>query len=286
MKKTKDLKLIGVDLGGTNVRAGLVQHDDIAVLKARPITSHGQAEVVLEEVCQTIEAVLDPEVRGIGVDVPSVVDAEKGVVYSAANIPSWREVPLKDLLQKRFGVPVFVNNDAKCFALGELHFGEGRGFQNLVGLIVGTGLGAGVIINGKLFSGSHGGAGEIGHAPYAGQEFEYYCSGRFFDREFGISAFEAEQRADKGDAAALKMFAAFGDHFGNAMQALLYAFDPEIVVLGGGVSKAFRHFEKPMWANLRANFRFQHSLDRLKVVPNRKANIAVLAAAALCLDSE
>jgi len=195
-------------------------------------------------------------------------------------------VPLKDILQKRFGVPVFVNNDAKCFALGELHYGEGRGRRNLVGLIIGTGMGAGVVINGKLYSGSHGGAGELGHSPYRESEFEHYCSGRFFEREFGIDAFTAEQRADQGDATALKMFEAFADHFANAIQMIVYAFDPEIIVLGGGVSKAFRHFEKPTWANLRARFRFQHSLDGLKIVVGTKPDIAVLAAAALCLDSQ
>jgi len=281
---TKDFKLIGVDLGGTNVRAGLVYQDEIAALDARPITSKGTAEIVLEEVCQTIDAVFQRDVKGIGIDVPSVVDADKGIVYNAANIPSWTEMPLKERLQKRFGVPVFVNNDAKCFALGELHFGEGRGHQNLVGIIVGTGLGAGVILGGKLFSGVHGGAGEIGHAPYLGSEFEHYCSGRFFDREFGVSAFEAEQRAEKGDAEALKMFAAFAGHFSNVVQAVLYAYDPEIIVLGGGVSKAFRYFEKPLWSNLKSNFRFPRSLEGLKIVPSRKEHIAVLAAAALCLD--
>jgi len=282
----KDLKLIGVDLGGTNVRAGLVYRDEITDLKTRAITSQGHADVVLEEVCETIEAVFKKDVRGIGIDVPSVVDADKGIVYNVANIPSWTEIPLKDLLEKRFNVPVLVNNDAKCFALGELHFGEGRGHRNLVGMILGTGMGAGVIINGKLFSGTNGGAGEVGHAPYLENEFEHFCSGRFFDREYGISAFEAEQRAEKGDPEALKMFAAFGSHLGNAVQTVLYAFDPEIIVLGGGVSKAFRHFEKPLWLNLKGGFRFPRSLERLKIVPTRKSNIAILAAAALCLDRE
>lgn len=284
MAKKKN-KFIGVDLGGTNVRAGLVDQGEIAALQKNPTLGHESSEVVLAEISRTIESVFQPDVGGIGVGVPSVVDAEKGIVYAVANIPSWQKVPLKDILQKQFRVPVFVNNDAKCFALGELHYGEGRGHKNLVGLIVGTGLGAGVVINGKLFSGSHGGAGEIGHSPYRQSEFEYYCSGRFFDREFGIDAMTAEQRADAGDPAALKMFEAFADPFADVIQAAVYAFDPEIIVLGGGVSKAFRHFEKPMWANLKARFRFRHSLEQLKIVAGKKPDIAVLAAAALCIDA-
>jgi len=281
----KNQKFIGVDLGGTNVRAGLVQNGKIIKLKARPISGHAKQEIVLEEVCETIAAVFQSGVRGIGIDVPSLVDVEKGIVYSVANIPSWLKVPLKKILEKRFGVPVFVNNDAKCFALGELHYGEGRGYKNLIGLIIGTGLGAGIIIGGKIFYGSNGSAGEIGHAPYLENEFEHYCSGRFFQREFGLDAFTAEQRANAGDRAAQKMFDAFGDHFANAIMTLLYAYDPEIIVLGGGVSNAFPLFEKRMRERLKT-FHFQSSLKRLKIVRSKKPNIAVLAAAALCLDNE
>jgi glucokinase len=284
MATNKISKLIGVDLGGTNVRAGLVQNGRIVKLEKRPTFANTSREFVIEEICKTIEVVFKPGVCGIGIGVPSVVDMH-GIVYSVANIPSWRKVPLKKILERRFRVPVFVNNDAKCFALGELHYGTGRGCKNLVGLIVGTGLGAGVIIGGKLFSGANGGAGEVGHIPYLGHDFEYFCSGRFFEREFGIEAFAAEQRADKGDPAALKMFEAFAGHFSDAIQGVLYAYDPEIIVLGGGVSKAFRHFEKPMRKKLRA-FRFQSNLKKLVIVPSKKPHIAVLAAAALCLDSE
>jgi glucokinase len=83
------------------------------------------------------------------------VDVEKGIVYSVINIPSWHEVPLKQILEDRFGLPVFVNNDANCFAMGELYYGSGRGYRHLVGLIVGTGLGAGIVVNGRLYSGAN-----------------------------------------------------------------------------------------------------------------------------------
>lgn len=277
----KNQLLIGVDLGGTNVRAGLVKGGKIIALKQRPISSHAAKGIVIEEVYETIAQVLEPKVRGIGICVPSLV--KNGVVYSVANIPSWKQVPLKKILEKHFHRPVYVNNDAKCFALGELHFGFGRGRKNLVGLIIGTGLGCGVIINGALYTGSNGGAGEVGHAPYQAEEFEYYCSGRYFQREFGLGAAEVEQRAEKGDAKAIKMLASFGDHFADVIMAVLYAYDPEMIVLGGGVSHAYPFFEKRMREKL-AQFRFQDALKRLKIVQTKKPNIAVLAAAALCLD--
>src|SRR5581483_5429772 len=267
------------------MRAGLVQNGKIVALDKRPISSHAKKEIVLEEVCQSIATVFRKDVRGIGIDVPSLVDAEKGIVFNVANIPSWKKVPLKKILEKRFGVPVFVNNDAKCFALGEFHYGEGRGYKNVIGLIIGTGMGAGVILNGKLFSGTNGGAGEIGHIPYKENEFEHFCSGRFFEREFGLDGATLDQRAIAGDRDAQEKLASFGDAFADAIMAILYAYDPEIIVLGGSVTRSYPFFEKRMHERLKT-FRFQKELKRVKIVRSKKAHIAVLAAAALCLDSE
>jgi glucokinase len=279
------LNLIGVDVGGSNVRAGLIKNSKIVALQSRPISAKKRQGVILNEIFETIEAVFQPGVHAIGIGVPSVVDMEKGIVYIAHNLPTWRSVPVKRILERRFGVPTFVNNDANCFALGELHFGIGRGYRNLIGLIVGTGLGAGVVIDGKLYFGNNGGAGEIGAMPYKKKTFEYYCSGRFFEREFGVDAATLQQRADSGDVKAQKMFAEFGDDFGEVIMTLLYAYDPEIVVLGGSVSKAFPYFEKRMREKLR-RFDFQKSLEKLAIVQTKRPNIAVLAAAALCLDGK
>jgi glucokinase len=283
MRATKKTLLVGVDLGGTNVRAGLVQNGKIAALHTRAISSRAKQEVIVDEVCEIIAAVLHPDVRGIGIGAPSLVN--NGIVYSVNNIPSWRAVPLQKILERRFHVPVSIDNDANCFALGELYFGAGRGYQNLVGLIVGTGLGAGVVINGKLYSGSNGGAGEIGAIAYREKDFEHYCSGRFFQCEFGLDGATLHGRAEKGDRKARAMLAAFGDDFANVIMALLYAYDPEIIVLGGSISKAYPYFEKRMRKKLCA-FHFQNSLKKVVIAQTQKPNIAVLAAAALCLDGK
>lgn len=187
---TDDRKLIGVDLGGTNVRAGRVENGAIAQVEERPISSLGMRREIIEEVCETIQAVITPDTTAIGFGAPSVVDVEKGIVYSVINIPSWHEVPLKQILEDRFGLPVFVNNDANCFAMGELYYGSGRGYRHLVGLIVGTGLGAGIVVNGRLYSGANCGAGEIGSLPYRDKTLEDYCSGQFFQREYGMGGGE------------------------------------------------------------------------------------------------
>jgi len=140
--------LIGVDLGGTQVRAGLVEGDRVVKIAARIIRSTGTEEEVLADLTAALDEVFSLEVEGLGLGIPSIVDLETGVVYDVQNIPAWREVPLKRILEARYQVPVYVNNDANCFAAGERYFGQGRHYRNLVGLIVGTGLGAGIIADG------------------------------------------------------------------------------------------------------------------------------------------
>ena len=115
---------IGVDLGGTNVRAGLVKNGRIVRLLSEPCKADRPEGEVVDHIASLIGALMTPEVSRIGIGVPSVVDADKGIVYDVVGIPSWREVYLKDLLEKRFSVPVHVNNDCNCFALGVCRFGE------------------------------------------------------------------------------------------------------------------------------------------------------------------
>ncbi|MCP5104627.1 MAG: ROK family protein [bacterium] len=277
--------VIGVDLGGTNVRVGKVQNDRLVQHFSRPISGGETEEVVMREIMETIDRVFDRETVGIGVGVPSVVDVEKGIVYSVVNIPSWRKVYLRDRLQEKYRVPVFINNDANCFALGESYFGKGLEFRNVVGLIVGTGLGAGVIIDSHLYNGSNCGAGEFGHIPYKEHDFEYYCSGQWFSRGFGVRGEVLYERAQNGDAEALRIFEFFGLDLGNVVKAILYAVDPEIIVFGGSVSKAFSFFEKGMRKTLES-FNYQHALERLVLVPTEMKEIAVLGAAALYFDAQ
>ena len=171
---------IGVDLGGTNVRAGLVKDGHIVRLLSEPCKADRPEGEVVDHIASLIGELMQPEVSRIGIGVPSVVDAARGIVYNVVGIPSWREVYLKDLLEKRFSVPVHVNNDCNCFALGVCRFGEASAFSDVVCVALGTGVGAGVVIGGKLYCGRDTGAGEIGSIPYLDRDYEYYCSSRFF----------------------------------------------------------------------------------------------------------
>ncbi|MEY3192295.1 MAG: Glucokinase, partial [Bacteroidota bacterium] len=122
-----ETKVIGIDLGATNIRAGLVHEGNIHTIQSKRIKSEGTVEEVLADFYLLIDTLLDKDVVAIGIGVPSVVDLAKGIVYDVQHIRSWKEVPLKEILEKKYKLPVYVNNDANCFALGEFHFGKGRG---------------------------------------------------------------------------------------------------------------------------------------------------------------
>ncbi|RPJ00342.1 MAG: ROK family protein, partial [Candidatus Aminicenantes bacterium] len=225
-----------------------------------------------------------PDVAGIGAGVPSIIDLKAGVVYDVQNIPSWKKVPLKALLEERYRLPVYVNNDANCFAAGEKHFGKLGPYDSAVGLIVGTGLGAGIIANGRLYSGINCGAGEFGMLPYLDRNFEAYASGQFFRRLHGTSGRETSERAGRGDGKALETFAEFGRHLGEAVKAICYAVDPEIILLGGSVSKSYRFFQAALWETFQG-YAYSLAKERLKIEVSETENIAILGAAALYFDA-
>ncbi|MBC7349125.1 MAG: ROK family protein [Candidatus Aminicenantes bacterium] len=278
------MALIGVDLGGSNVRAGLVESDRVIKIAVREVRSQGSAEEVLSDLRAVLESVLVPGVEGIGLGVPSVVDPATGTIYDVQNIPAWKEVPLKTILEAEYRLPVYVDNDANCFAAGEKYFGRGKPYRNLVGLIVGTGLGAGIIANGHLYSGTSCGAGEFGMLPYLDSNFERYASGQFFLKSYGRSGKEFYELARAGDTEAKKIFEEFGRHLGEAIKAIMYTVDPEAIILGGSVSRAYEFFQESMWQTV-SSLAYSIALKRIKIMPSTTENIAILGAAALYLDS-
>jgi glucokinase len=280
---TPSAKLVGVDLGGTKVRAGRVEQG-LRAHASFALQDKGDADGVLKDVCATIDQVMTPDVQGIGIGVPSVVDPIKGIVYSVANIPSWQEVHLKDILEARYQIPVQVNNDANCFALGEYHYGLGQQSNHMVGLVLGTGLGAGLVVRGRLFNGANCGAGEIGYLAHGQQNLEYLVSGPRFDRRYGVDGGTLLVRAQTGDSSARQAFADFGTDLGLVIKTVLYAYDPDTIILGGSVSQAFPFFQTSMLESLK-DFAFPHVLDHLRILQSQDPHIPILGAAALCLDA-
>ena len=276
--------VVGVDLGGTNVRAGLVADGRIQDVRSVPVRGQGSEQDVLEDLFRAVDGVMRDDVAGIGAGVPSVIDLKTGTVYDVQNIRSWKKVPLKARLEERYRRPAYVNNDANAFAAGEKIFGKIGPYESAVGLIVGTGLGAGIIANGRLYSGVNCGAGEFGMLPYLDRNFEAYASGQFFERVHGTSGRELAARAERGDGPALAIFAEFGRHVGEAVKAICYAVDPEIIVLGGSVSRSYRFFRDAVWDTFRT-YAYSIAKERLKIEVSETENIAILGAAALYFDA-
>jgi glucokinase len=278
------VSIIGVDLGGTNVRAGLVEDGRLVRVEAAAVRSSGTEQEVLDDLYRVVDPLVGKGLEGLGVGVPSIVDLKEGVVYDVQNIPSWKAVPLKGILERRYGLPSYINNDANCFAAAEKHFGKGRPYDNIVGLILGTGLGAGIIANGRLFSGANCGAGEFGMMAYLDRNYEYYACGQFFQNVHHTTGRAVAERARRGDSGALALFAEFGGHLGQAMKAVLYAADPEIVILGGSVSLSFEFFEDAMWKAMR-DFVYGVTIRKVRIEVSEVENIALLGAASLYLDA-
>ena len=271
---------LGIDIGGTTINLGLV--DGPRILKKQQVPSFSQGATLnetLSYLAEQIEHFLVPGVAKIGIGVPSLTDPVKGIVYNAANIPSWDVVPLKEYLETRFDIPVFVNNDANCYALGAA-VKVGKVLPTVVTVTLGTGTGVGVVIDGKLFNGTDCGVGEIGAIPYEGADYESFCSKKFFTaRSLDPRALSAAAAA--GDEAALAHFREFGRHLGIFLSVVMYAYDADCIVLGGVIAHTFQHFSEAMWEALRCSYPYQAALDNLKITAMPDEDTALVGAASL-----
>jgi glucokinase len=272
--------VIGIDLGGTNVRAGLVAGSKLTKLSESSLDLSGGKNKILEQLYYVIKQVAGKNTEAIGVGVPGVVDTQKGIVYDVVNIPSWKKVPLKKLLEDRFGFPVKINNDANCFVMGEKFFGKGRNAKNIVGLIIGTGLGAGIIIDNKLYEGSNCGAGEFGMIPFKDDILETYCSGQFFKKYYKISGSDLYKLNNKKST---KIYTEFGKNIAEAIKIILYSYDPEIIILGGSVSHAYPLFKTAMLEGLNT-FAYSRTVSRIKICTSGLKYPGILGAAGLVSD--
>lgn len=271
--------ILGVDLGGTNLCIGLVDND--VVVKTVSVPSFNPSatmEETLEYLAEQISNLMSPQVTKIGIGVPSVVDVNKGIVYDAANIPSWKEVHLKAFLEERFGVPADVNNDANCYAMGAYGtYPADAKPETLVTVTLGTGIGIGVVDHGRLICGVNCGAGELGYLDYKDGCLEEYCSRQYFDK-LGVKAHEVAAAANEGDAEAIEIFNEFGKNLGHAIMILMYAYDPSHIVFGGGIANALPLFRGTMEEYIKSKFPFRSNFDRLQVDIRTSGEIPIIGA--------
>lgn len=260
-----------LDIGGTKTLAGLLDPRGRLVARKRIETlAASGVEAVIERVVTVMREVMDEAcvsvdlLAGIGCSVPGPLDSELGVVIFSPNL-GWRDVPLVAMLQERLGAPVKIEDDARCAALGEARYGAARGARNAVYVTISTGIGGGVVIDGRIYRGSHGFAGEIGHMTLEANGppcscgnsgcFESLASGtaiaararqavlhgdetmlvRFRDEPQRLTAEQVVQAAIEGDTVATRVLETVGDYIGIGLAAVTTAFDPQMIVLGGGV---------------------------------------------------
>ncbi|WP_418502518.1 ROK family protein [Flagellimonas sp.] len=275
-------EFIGVDIGGSNMKAGKVVNGSVVQSHLAEVDRNDTEEATLDKLFEIINKVMTNAVEAIGIGVPAVVDPESGIVYDVQNIPAWTKVALKDMVYQKYKVPVFINNDANCFALGEKYFGKAQAYTNCVALSLGTGLGMGILIDNKLYNGVLCGAGEIGMLPYKNGIMEHYTGSFFFEETYGQSAKALFNKALEDDSVALEAFNEYGKHLGEAIKAILYLFAPEMIVLGGSISNAYPFFKDAVMDSL-GSFAYQKQLEHFKIETSDLVDSPILGAAALCL---
>ena len=282
-------KLIGVDLGGTKFEAGRIHVSDsgtrtvqLEEKKRVAVNAELSADQLIECLFECIQYSWSENVLGIGIGVPGLVNPDSGEILDIQNLPAWKRIGLQQLVEKEFGVAVHLNNDVNCFALGSYYHGAGKPYQNVVAVSLGTGLGCGVIIDGKLYNGLLSGAGEIGMIPYKGKIVESYSGSFFFQGEYGSSAKGMHQLAKEGNRTALEAFEAYGKHLAEAVRMILFAYAPEAIVFGGSISSAFSYFEASMRDHL-SDFPYPLQLAQTHFIKEEMTDLPLIGSAMLAI---
>lgn len=275
-----DKPILGLDIGGTNIKGGVLIGETLLDIRSVPTPANGSQEVVLEAIADFIATYHHHGIGAIGIGIPGLIDIEKGIVLNLCNIPSFKKVSLKDFLESRFNLPVTINNDANCFILGEHRFGSAKKFKHLVGITLGTGLGSGIIVNNHLYNGVNSAAGEWCSVKYLDNTFEDYCSSKFFITEYGKKPKSMAKLAEAGDQMALEAFAQYGKHLGELVKNILYTLAPEAIVFGGSIRKAFPYFKDSMFETL-DSFLYPSVKENLKIVISELDETGISGAVAL-----
>ncbi len=262
--------IIGVDIGGTKINSVLADAEgNIKARDLRETRARLGPDAVIERIIESIRQVMPGDtIEGIGIGAAGACDTVNGVITSSPNLPQWENIPLRDIIQRVFDCPVYLQNDATLAALGEHRFGGGMGIDNMIYVGVGTGIGGGIIIDGRLYSGVSGSAAEFGHmtidingppCPCGNSGcWETFASGtalarlaverikegrktnilRYADGKLEqVSAQRVHLAAQKGDVLANELIAQTGYYLGIGLVNLVNIFNPRLIVIGGGLSR-------------------------------------------------
>jgi glucokinase len=282
MTEDKRNSLIGVDLGGTKVAVGKITAGILTEQLSGKIDQASEDPMdAVRLMRDLIQELMDERVKGIGVGVPGLVNRDWGIVYDVLNIPNWKEIPLKSLLEEKFKIPVYIDNDANCFAIGEFRYGSHSGQDDFVGITLGTGMGSGIVKSGALMPDAHCCSGEFGTMPYLDGIYENYTSGMYFKLKYGKNGEEVAEKARANEPWAQQAYREMGTHLGKAIQTIIMSVDPPLIIIGGSVAKARELYEESMWKSIRT-IPFPSVLENFRVEFSETEHIAIKGAAALC----
>jgi len=303
---------IGIDFGGTSVKPGVVSGSEI-IARSKPIPTeeHESADGLLAAVLRDV-AILrkrHPEVCALGAGLPGIIDGTNGRVRELSNVPGWRGIPLAGLLSEKTGLPAIIENDANAMAYAEWRFGAGRDRPNVICMTLGTGVGGGLILDGRLFRGSQLGAGEIGQMiiephgvpghygnfgaleKYVGNRQIAERAGKAYSTAGRACAPEEltplflEKAALGGDEIAAKLWDDVGFEIGIVLTNITWLLNPDRIVIGGGVAKAGPLVFEPIKRTIRERTSAIYH-EHLEVVPAVLGNDGgIIGSAALAVDA-
>jgi glucokinase len=306
-----DRVVIGVDLGGTNTRTALVARngDILEKQKEETLATEGH-ERVIAKLIRNIDrqrakaGQYGREVAAVGVGAPGVIHEQTGVVVKSPNFPDWNDLPLKKTLERSLNLPVFIENDANAAALGEQWRGAAKNIRSMIFLTLGTGVGGGIVLDGRIWHGADGMAGEVGHMTivpegrkcgcgnsgclemYASSRgivmtFKEMCAGKRLDADNRqeLTSARIYQAARGGDTTARRVMQEMGRYLGIGIANLINIFNPEMVVIGGGVKDAWDLFIDATREEVRKRA-FAYTAERTKIVPSLLGDDAGMVGAA------
>lgn len=252
--------IAAIDLGATNIKIGLLLRNRIIFKKVFPTKCFSSKKALISGLGEKINEILSmtkidkKNIAGVGIGLPGPIDSKRGIVHFFPNIKGWRNVPLRALMQKMTQLPVFIDNDANLMALAEARCGAAKGKRNVVGITLGTGVGGGIIVEGKVYRGSSLVAGEIGHIPLNENGPRCSCGGKACleryvgnrrilanaRRAFGkkITLERLSRLASQGNAKAGHIWKEMAGHLSVALSGVINFFNPDTIVIGGGVANA------------------------------------------------
>lgn len=304
--------IFGLDIGGTKTAVILATPEGEFLDRVQFATREaGGPYEVLEKAFVLMEEMLTQrqltaaDIAAAGISCGGPLDDRTGVIMSPPNLPGWDAIPVTDMITKRFGFPAYLQNDANACAVAEWKYGAGRGTRNMAFLTFGTGLGAGLILDGRLYSGTNGNAGEVGHLRLAPDgpvgfgkagSFEGFCSGgglaqlasKLLGRE-GISAKDAAMLAREGDEQAMEVFRICGKRLGEGLSILIDVLNPECIVIGS-IYQRCEDLLRPWAMEVIAREALAQSAGVCRIVPaqlgDQIGDYAAIAIAAAKLESE